>query len=125
MATNAIASKADFEDGFDALYSILSIVLPALNEEECPRTLPLYEDCDNIYHYERMIRHYNILLELHEISSTPWKQAMQFVEGLQNTPYRDCAKRMHMQLDMYKNKESFPRQYLLNNITITLNKLTK
>ena len=72
-----------------------------------------------------MIRHYNILLELHERSSTPWKQAMQFVEGLQDTPYRDCAKRMQMQLDMYKNKNSFPRQYLLNNITITLNKLTK
>ena len=57
MATNAIVSKADFEDGFDAMYSILSMVLPALNEEECPRIIPQYEECDNIYHYERMIRH--------------------------------------------------------------------
>ena len=96
LTTNAIASKANFGDEFDAMYSILSMVLLALYEEECTRNVPVYENCDNIYHYKRMIRHYNILLDLHERSSTTWKQAMQFGEDLQETQYRECARLMQM-----------------------------
>ena len=113
--------KATMCDGYGVMQELLRMVLPVYTKKALPKVAPMYED--DIYAYQKAMRHYFHLWKLANHRDTDHHKALHFLRGLAGTEWEDIVQTMFHTIKLNnpdKTHGKVEQKYRLSSITTTV-----